>query len=162
MLRVKVNKREMRELLERLESLKEPIDKETAKEVGDAYISEMKDMISKGISPIQGDGRFQRYKNPAKYPANQKPKTPVNLYLTGEMMRALKYEIKRVKSGFAPEVGYSTNEASLKEKGHREGAKGQPKRPTIPVVSKGEKPAARIQVLIKALFSRRIKRLAKK
>lgn len=80
---------------------------------------------------------------------------PVNLNLSGEMMKALSAKTRSTSRGVAAVVGYfpgegrtplpkgSTKEklnadAATKEKGHREGAGGQPSRPTIPQIGAGE------------------------
>jgi hypothetical protein len=99
--------------------------------VARAIIFEMKQNISKGISPITGK-RFPAYKNPARYPGDQKPQRPVNLYLTGDFLDNLAYKIEL---GTKPKVliGFWDQESILKEKGHREGANTQPKRPIIPI-----------------------------
>lgn len=90
----------------------------------------MLENIKKGISPITGK-RFPAYKNPERYPGKRKPKRPVNLELTGEFLSALEFT---VRSGKNPTItiGFFDKENADKEKGHREGAGGQPKRPIIP------------------------------
>lgn len=42
---------------------KEGLSKKNLEAIGDGVIKEMKDMISKGISPIEGRGRFPEYKS---------------------------------------------------------------------------------------------------
>lgn len=131
----KVNKADFTNIIERLNVLKKPIDRETAKEIGEQVVDEMRDMISKGISPIAGNGRFPRYKDTKKYPRGKKPNTPVNLYLSGEFQDSLTYSVKNSPSGFKTEIFYggaSVNDD--KESGHRKGSDGTSKtsRPTIP------------------------------
>lgn len=98
--------------------------------IGEATTDAMLDNIKKGISPITGK-RFPAYKNPDKYPGGLKPPRPVNLELDGDFLADLEY---KVKTGKRPrlDIGYFTSLSAKKEKGHREGANGQPKRPTIP------------------------------
>ena len=111
-------------------------------------IKEMKSMISKGISPIKGNKRFARYKNPERYPEGvrgsfpKKRKRPVNLTLSGDFLKMLKF---KSKTGRKPkiEIGFYDKLSKKKEQGHREGAGGQPKRPIIPK-GKGESYAVRI------------------
>ena len=100
------------------------------KNMGARVTSNMREMISKGISPIQGKGRFPAYKDPSKYPGKQKAPRPVNLELSGDFLKSL---YAKGKTGKNPqiEIGYPPDQA-LKEKGHRDGANGQKKRPTIP------------------------------
>ena len=114
------------------ESIK-PIDDTTAKRVGIDVIDEMKDLISKGISPIQGDGKFPKYKNPKRYPGNRKPKSPVNLKLTGDFLNELKFRITPESFGKGTELFFG-NDQEKKESGHRDGVNGQPKRPIMPSV----------------------------
>lgn len=109
--------------------------------LGDDLIRLMKENISKGISPIEGEGRFPAYKNPDRYPKNvrkrfpSKRRRPVNLFLSGKFLSKL---TKRVREGMviSIQIGFFDNESKLKERGHRDGAGGQPKRPIIP--KKGE------------------------
>lgn len=100
------------------------------KKIGNSVTDNMRDFISKGISPIQGKGRFPAYKNPKSYPGKKKNARPVNLELSGDFLKSL---YSKGKTGINPqiEIGYPPDEA-LKEKGHRDGANGQKKRPTIP------------------------------
>lgn len=58
-----VDKELSRELLLELEHIASGVkDKSTLKAIGDGIVGEMKSMISKGISPIEGAGRFPEYK----------------------------------------------------------------------------------------------------
>ncbi len=61
-----------------------------------------------------------------KFP--QKRERPVNLFLSGKFLAALTYKI----SGRRLLIGYFDESQAVKEQGHREGANGQPIRPTIP------------------------------
>jgi hypothetical protein len=111
----------------------EIVSRETAKKAGKATVKAMKKDISKGTSPIRGKGKFPGYKNPSRYPGGRKGSRPVNLSLTGQMLRSLKSKaVKDRKAGFATEIFYQGNLANEKELGHRQGANAQPKRPTMP------------------------------
>jgi hypothetical protein len=156
-MKIKVSREGIFSVNKKLESIAK-VEKETAREVGEAVVKEMLDQIGKGVSPIRGEGRFPRYKNPKKYPADQKPKSPVNLKLTGQMLDSLKFSVYSTRTGFGTEIQYSNQEAKLKEKGHRDGANGQPKRPTIPLKSLGETFSARIIRLIRDIYSTALKR----
>lgn len=49
----------------------------------------IKPLIASGTSPVEsyeGSRRFRKYKDTDSYPANRKPKSPVNLFLTGTML----------------------------------------------------------------------------
>jgi hypothetical protein len=102
----------------------------------------MKDLISKGISPIFGKGRFegyaaQRYGKQKKkfYPDSvkkdfpSKRRRPVNLFLSGDFLKSLKAYPVSVGKIF---IGYTTKYGKKLESGHRDGVNGQPNRPTIP------------------------------
>jgi hypothetical protein len=145
-------------LQKKLEQLNDGvITQDDAEQIGRDMVTEMKDMISKGISPIKSVGRFAAYKDPNYgYPSTvrdeypDKAKTPVNLKLSGNFMRALTSGVKKLGNGFGIEIGYNNPIEQDKEKSHREGNRGQAKRPTIPI--EGEQFAQRIQnVLLKAV-----------
>lgn len=112
------------------------------------FLKEMKAFISKGISPIKGKGRFPRYKNPSNYPNSRsirkkfplKRQRPVNLYLSGEFLKDLKINIFNGKI-LRFKVGFFNKDSIIKERGHREGANGQPKRPIIPKNTESFTPA---------------------
>lgn len=161
-MRIKYNKKQFDDLKRVVDSLREPIDKKTADSLGIQVVIQMKRLIRGGISPIKSIGRFPGYKNPDRYPGERKPKRPVNLTLTGKFLDALTFETIKVKSGYAPRIGYDSPKEEAKERGHREGANGQPERPTIPSVSKGEEFAATIGRIISAIFKERIKQILRK
>ena len=143
----------------KLEGLKKPITRSDAEEVGEGVVDEMKNLITKGVSPIEGNGRFEGYKNPARYPGKRKPKTPVNLTLSGDFLDALQYSTVQSPSGYATKIFYQGTKEDKKEQGHREGANGQRKRPTIPIG--GETFAARIQRVFAEIYNKRIKIITK-
>jgi len=108
-----------------------PIDQRTAEQVGVQVIKEMKSLVSKGISPIDGEGKFPKYKNPQKYPGSRKAKSPVNLKLSGDFLNALSHRLTAESFGKGTELFFS-NGQDIKEIGHRDGARGQPERPIMP------------------------------
>lgn len=112
-----------------------------AEEIGRAVVDAMKASITTGNSPIAGYGRFPAYKNPKRYPGNKKPHTPVNLTLKGRFLDSLTYEVLQSRKGKGWDVVffYRGTDQNLKEVGHRRGANGQPKRPTIPDTRSGER-----------------------
>lgn len=172
---------------------------EQAEKLGGLVIAQMKDMISKGISPIYQTGRFDAYKGnqesravkslikehkknggsasqlsilrgkqvealkkypysvQSRYPGKQI--SPVNLSLSGDMLRDLKFNVLATSSGsFTISVGYDTGTlSSKKEQGHREGVNGQPSRPTIP--AQGETFAASIQAIIRGAVNDSVKEI---
>lgn len=147
----------------KIEELKKPIDEGTATLLGASVVSEMLRMIQSGLSPIEGVGRFPGYKNPDRYPGKNlmgkwvKPKTPVNLTLSGDFLAALDFRIVFDDAGKAPEIGYFDAAQAKKEQGHREGANGQLIRPTIPLTRLGEQFSATINRVIRKIFNERIK-----
>lgn len=110
-------------------------NKSETRSIGNEIVKEMKDLISKGISPIQSVGRFKAYKNPARYPKRaqkdfpSKKERPVNLKLSGAFLDSLKVTSA---SGAKFTIGFDNKLSEDKESGHREGVFGQPKRPIIP------------------------------
>jgi hypothetical protein len=99
-------------------------------DLGFMIVEKMKELISRGISPITGK-RFPAYKDAKRYPAKQKPARPVNLWLSGDFLDSL---VARVKGTRKPTItiGFDSQESNRKESGHREGANGQLERPIIP------------------------------
>lgn len=51
-----------KELSDLIDTLKKKVSKAELDSIGDVAINEMKNLISKGISPIEGKGRFPEYK----------------------------------------------------------------------------------------------------
>lgn len=184
-------------LKDKLDKLTRPVDQETAHAVGVATIKEMTTLIERGISPIEGSGRFPAYKAQAKknlanklarglkrsgnaagaarakakaseaskgYPYNteefkkgSKKDRPVNLWLKGDFLRALKYRLKLFKGSYVTDIGFFDPKQEVKEQGHREGANGQPKRPIIPTSQEGF--AQRIQRIFFTIYRNRVRQL---
>ena len=145
----KIDEKSIKAIQRKLKDLQSPITQKDAKKMGTAVIREMKRLISRGVSPIRGKGKFPPYKKPERYPGKRKSKTPVNLKLSGKFLKDLKAKPKPQKKsrGYTAEIGYRDPDQQIKEEGHRKGGspgKRQPKRPTIPTQS-GEQFAQRIQ-----------------
>lgn len=96
--------------------------------VGELVVDEMRDGLSKGLSPVRGVRRFAPYKDREKYPADRKPARPVNLYLSGEMLAALEPFIR----GSRLYVGIRDTEQAVKAKAHQEGTKNMVARRFMP------------------------------
>lgn len=75
------------------------IDSRTQDRLGETVVDAAKQMISEGQSPVQGYGRFERYKDRTKYPGGRKDARPVNLYLSGDMLGDFDY--KKTDDGVA-------------------------------------------------------------
>lgn len=146
--RARIDQVATKALLKRVADIKSPLTKADTEKMGREVVLEMKRLIAKGESPITGPGiptRFPPYKNPKRYPGNRKPHRPVNLKLTGAFLRALNFRSFQLSRRWFSSVGFDAAREQKKELGHREGAKGQPKRPIIPNPSQGEKFKRKIQ-----------------
>lgn len=111
-------------------------------------------MISEGQSPVKGYGRFERYKDRAKYPGGQKDATPVNLYLSGDMMDAYDYKLSGRQEGV--EVGVVRGSSEVKERAgyHQEGTENMAQRRMVP--GEGEEWATSIMRRIAEIWSKRL------
>lgn len=136
------------------------IGKEDLRTLGNQVVTEMKKFISRGVSPIRQAGRFPEYKTPERYPRRvqrkypDKKNRPVNLKLSGKFLDDLKVTSIRLGSNPSFNIGYSSSLSKQKEQGHREGANGQLKRPTIP--NNNEEFVVSIQKIITDEMIRRI------
>lgn len=165
-----------------IDRLEAAVDDRVAGAVAFAVRERMLQLVSRGISPILGAGRFPEYKavsegrkqgtqarvarnlarstrnasraqqarNASKrirsaaraakrgYPysvqnefPDKKPR-PVNLTLSGDFLRALEIGFSAIGKRVRFAVGFYDEAQAKKERGHREGANGQRKRPIIP------------------------------
>lgn len=130
---VKITK-ELEDELEDLFDLRKLTSRDLS-ELGGEILTKMRSLIGRGFSPITGR-KFPRYKNPSKYPGTRKRSSPVNLELTGDFLKSLR---ARGKTGKIPRLSIflQGRESIEKERGHRTGANGQPKRPIIPLEREG-------------------------
>lgn len=167
--RIKVPKQQLKQISDQLRGLPQAFTERDAKELGQDLVSEMKSMISKGQSTIEGNGRFPGYKRAQDkdgYPNNvrkkhpQKRARPVNLFLSGDFLRDLVSQTFKGKLGYGLQVGFFKPESVLKELSHRIGENGQPSRPVIPEAN--ERLAARLRVIISNKFREVFSRVFKK
>lgn len=151
----------LKRLAKKIDRVLKPVDKATAQKAGNATVRMMKRKIAGGNSPIMGKGRFPSYKNPTKYPGKLKSHTPVNLKLTGAMLKNLKAKasLSRIL-GWVFSIGYRDPDQADKETGHRRGKFGQPRRPTIPI--KGEQFSGPIAKVYVKIFRARMRKLIRK
>lgn len=109
-------------------------DNGVGERLGQLMKDEVIDSVSQGISPVRGEGRFEAYKNPKKYPGKRKSSRPVNLSLDGSMLGAIAYSVNRAAQTLT--FGYIYGGRNkLKAETHNEGtqvAKGIPQRKFIP------------------------------
>jgi hypothetical protein len=140
------------------QSTKRAITRSEIDSIGKDVVSAMKAMISKGISPIAGAGRFPEYKAASKAKAARKeakargerapPRTgypysvqdkypekrerPVNLKLKGDFLESLDALASVGSQHIGLTIGFTDPLSIKKEQGHREGVGGQPSSPIIP------------------------------
>lgn len=139
--RIKTNLKALKKLQDQLKE--ELITKEMAKQTAEIVVDGMKRTVEGGNSPITRQ-RFPAYRGSyrekiAKGRIPGKSLQPVNLTLTGRFLRSLTAfsPIRRNKQGYISIVGFDPRfgDSEDKEKGHRDGANNQAKRPIIPVGS---------------------------
>ena len=134
--------------------------------MGKSIISEMKNLISKGVSPILGRGRFAGYKKSYKKAISRgrgdfrsKRPRPVNLKLSGKFLKALKFQLRKGAKFPSLRIGFFKKTELQKERGHRAGQNKQRKRPVVPQGK--EQFAARIQRIIKVELDKIAKKLSR-
>lgn len=127
------------------------LNKAVGDEVGRVMKTEVEKYLDAGLSPVEGHGKFEKYKDPAKYPADEKSRLPVNLRLTGKMRAAithwtegdtLKFGIKKPDS---PE--------GIRAGAHNEGTEHLPMRRFIPT-EQGEKFKERINNAVRKVYAK--------
>lgn len=91
----------IREFLQRVEK-KTQYNQQDLSKAARVFEKKIPELISKGISPVKGEGRFKKYSDvyrdaikKGRYPG--KRQRPVNLKLTGELLNSLKVETKQNK-----------------------------------------------------------------
>lgn len=139
------------------EDLTELFDNRFKREVASELIEMIKDFLSKGISPVRGNRKFPSYKNPEKYPAGQKPKTPVNLELSSDMLNAMTYWFIRDSI----RIGFKDEDQHDKAKTHQYGLNGVPQRPILPV-EEGDELAISIMQELRRIYSEKLIDIIKK
>jgi len=145
-------------------------DAATVRTIANKVIAGIKDSVSKGLSPVKGRGRFEGYaiqRNGKGYPETadikseypDKKTRPVNLNLSGEMLRAL-------KKGDTKEAGvlvgiYGSDKINMIADVHNEGRrKDMPQRKFLPT-SPGEEFILSLTRLIKDIYLNRISAIIK-
>lgn len=220
------------DIMKYMDRLEEAVDDRVASAVGFTVRTRILQLVSRGISPIEGKGRFAEYLaktrsrmlragarassmragklrqerkrlgnalfggstkgrarkagrlarlagsrarqqrkqaraagqgypyNTEEYRKGKKRPRPVNLWLTGEFLRSLTFQILPAGKRKMLSLGWFNDpKNAVKEKGHREGAGGQPKRPILPRA--GEKWARTIQLDIMKLLRDAVSKAAK-
>jgi hypothetical protein len=93
------------------------------KQINRSVVGEIKKLISAGVSPVRGKGRFVEYKNIEEYPGKLKPNRPVNLKLSG---RLLYHYIAKALNAKVLEIGFPTDtpkEVKVIAQAHNEGTR---------------------------------------
>lgn len=132
------------------EDVKSKFRKEiTDGQVGYELVRTVFDTIRKGLSPVDGEGRFQRYSDSYRkaikkgYLGSDKRPSPVSMYLSGEMLGSLKF-VEKAKKLY---LQFDDKKALW----HHEGKGRLPKRRLLPT-KRGSSFNKRItQIIIKAL-----------
>lgn len=137
--RIIVNDNDIDKLIRTFKAIPtQSVNSATKRAAGKAGVTEMQELISGGVSPIKGRGRFPGYKKSYKDRIRRgggdfssKSIRPVNLRLSGKFLKSLNF--KELRNGIS--IGFYGQEASRsakKESGHRFGTNRQRKRPIIP------------------------------
>ncbi len=211
-------------VMKRLQDSVKGFDQKMSDDVGEATKEAILRSLDKGISPIEGNGRFEEYlaagnKNKAKrlekkirelkksnksvtgrlsqrfgfsdkvskadlktlktkatnikkdskrgYPYNTKEyregskrPRPVNLFLKGDFWALLTWTMVKEGEDFVMKFGFLDEKNTLKEKGHRERAGGQPARPIIPI--EGETYSNAIVLAVRSIFREHLVKWLKK
>jgi hypothetical protein len=79
--------------------------KQSGDEVGKVIVDDVKANLKRGTSPVEGEGRFVEYsdsykeqmKGKGKVASYGKKQRPVNLYLSGAMVKSLHYIVEKTK-----------------------------------------------------------------
>ena len=145
--------------------LKESANAELMSEINSKFIPEYKNSIQKGLSPVQGFGRFKEYATSYKSQLLNKgikAIRPISLYLTGEMQD----EISTHKvDGNTVQIGISNGASEFvktKAKAHNLGVseKNIPVRRFIP--QKGEELIITLQRKLRDIYARHLAKILKK
>ena len=118
---------------------------------------QIKPLIASGTSPVRNHGRFPAYSNSDKYPADKKPKRPVNLSLSGDMLR--EYGAQQGNGGASLFVGIVDSASeSIKNRaiGNNYGTSGAPARRIVP--APGEQFKVSVIQALREVFARAIER----
>jgi hypothetical protein len=135
----------------KIAELEKKIDDAFRGEVGFIAVKLIKDLLSRGVSPVEGKGRLASYKNAAKYPGlnrnkgknlkrttqpmtrealakTTKKQSPVNLKLTGDMLKSLSFKVKQGRIW----IGFFDTKEAIKAKALQDGTANMAARPILP------------------------------
>ena len=137
---IKIDNRGAQKFVRRLQALGAPMRRQDAKLAAKNMEAAAKKLIAKGKSPIDGSnfgayrGSYAKRIRAGKI--SGKRLKPVNLKVTGKFLKQYKGR-PTAKNGVA--LGFKSNTGNVQriEKGHREGANNQAKRPIVPIGGEG-------------------------
>lgn len=113
-----------------LEELGQLNDGRMQDDVGRVVIDKAKNRISRGLSPVKGEPAFEKYANPEKYPGKRKAKSPVNLNLSGKMLKD--FGFRRGENGSTEFTMIGGEETEKRAGYHNDGTDKMAKRRFIP------------------------------
>jgi hypothetical protein len=137
------------------------VDGATANDIGRTVVSDAKALIASGQSPARGLGRFVKYSDSYRaairkhrLPNQQKEVRPVNLWLTGSMLKGYGFRISTKPNTL--EIGMVKGSARDKEIAgyHQSGTPKMPARPLVP--GQNEEWAVSIMRGIRDRYSKRL------
>ena len=97
--------------------------------LGEALITEVRDHVARGVSPVKGFGKFPAY---SKAYAAKKGSKRVNLELTEAMLNDIEFKRRRTGIAFGIFGGLSEKKAETHNAGTQQN-NGPPARPFIPI-----------------------------
>lgn len=164
---IRYNQSDIDKLKKKLEELKAPVKQNDAREMGKRVVAKMLALIRSGTSPIEGRGKFPAYRGGYRKAISRgyfpgKNLTPVNLTLDGAFLESLTSGTVKRESGFGASIGFNDRLSQDKERGHREGANGQARRPVIPQPGRGESFVSSIKAIYIGILKDIIKRASRK
>lgn len=155
-MKVKIKTPAARDITNRLKNL---INQRFVIDFDSSVVNEIKRLIASGQSPVKGFGRFPQYKDRLNYPGKRKPATPVNLFLSGDMLKHYTgHQLNEKSMGIGYASGTPQNIKDRAE-GNNIGANKIPARRHVPL--SGEEFTISVMRKIKDVFARRIAELFK-
>lgn len=129
-------------------------------EVNDRVVQgQIKPLIASGTSPVRGHNRFAAYENPEKYPGDRKPKRPVNLRVSGEMLSDYG-AFQKARTLFIGIFDSASESIKNRAIGNNYGTSGAPVRRIVP--APGEQFKVSVVTALREVFAGAIERALRK
>lgn len=132
-----------------------------AQKLGGDVVERIKQKISAGVSPVDKIQRYAQYKNRASYPGlgakAKKPSQPVNLNLTGDMLKDLTFSVKDNKITIGFIQGKASKLSLQKAATHNEGTQKNVARRQMLPTKKNQVFKPDIMALLRTLYSQFIR-----